>query len=116
MPFAPIVFNGKVYYGTESEDNDKVIVLGPLEGARVVCINTNVSATTNNSGEWTLTVNAPRQFIGNNYDEFILEASGTSSPSVYPSGNYISQRMTVRARPGDNVQVRDFLLYKHKEE
>ncbi len=109
-----IEFKGKVYYGAETSDG-KVLVLGPLSGARVTCINTNATTLTNASGEYSLKTEAPRQFLANNYDIYILEASGSSNPSIYPAGNYISQEIEVRGGAGETIYVRDFLLYKNKQ-
>ena len=114
-PLATTVeFRGKVYYGTDTGDG-KILVLGPLSGARVVCINTNVMTLTNASGEYSLKTEAPRQFLSNNYDTYILEASGSSNPTIYPSGNYISQQIEVRGGAGETIYVRDFLLYQNKQ-
>lgn len=109
-----IEFKGKVYYGTETTDG-KILVLGPLSGARVTCLDTNAMTLTNASGEYSLKTEAPRQFLANNYDIYTLEASGTSNPSIYPAGNYISQEIQVRGGAGETIYVRDFLLYKNKQ-
>ena len=110
-----VEFSGKVYYGTESSDG-KITVLGPLPNARVIAIGYSGSATTGSDGKYSLTVKAVRTWRGDPQSEsYILEASGTSSPSVYPQGNYVSEQITVYGKPGDAIDVRDFILYKHKE-
>lgn len=109
-----VEFRGKVYYGAET-DSGKILVLGPLSGARVACLNTNDIVLTNAAGAYTLKAEGSRQFLSNDYDTYILEASGTSSPSVYPSGNYINQQIEVRGGAGKTIYVRDFLLYRNKQ-
>ncbi|MEW6556198.1 MAG: hypothetical protein AB1349_02460 [Elusimicrobiota bacterium] len=115
-PFEDTVeFVGKVYYGTETSDG-KIRVLGALSNARVIALGYSGSDTTDPNGKYTLTIKAVRTFKGDPLAEaYTLEASGSSAPSVYPQGNYISEQITVYGRPGDTIQVRDFILYKHKE-
>ena len=110
-----VEFRGKVYYGTESSDG-KVTVLGPLANARVIAVGYSGSETTNAQGKYDLTIKAVRSWRGDpSYETYTLEASGSSAPGVYPQGNYISEQIVVYGRPGDAIDVRDFLLYKHKE-
>ncbi|MDI6757422.1 MAG: hypothetical protein QME32_05310 [Endomicrobiia bacterium] len=109
-----VEFRGKVYYGAET-DSGKILVLGPLSGARVACLNTNDIVLTNAAGAYTLKAEASRQFLSSDYDTYILEASGTSSPSIYPAGNYINQQIEVRGGAGKTIYVRDFLLYRNKQ-
>jgi len=112
-----VEFKGKVYYGSEL-DAGNIAVLGPLPNARVIVIGYQEYATTDSMGRYSLSIKTPRKFNDANGkgDIFTLEASGTSSTSVYPQGNYVSEQIAVYGRSGDTVQVRDFLVYAHKEE
>ncbi|MFA5779215.1 MAG: hypothetical protein WC947_03680 [Elusimicrobiota bacterium] len=108
-----ITFEGQVYYGTESEG--KITVLGPLLNARVMVAGHSESTATDSLGRYSLTIKAVRTYTNNNYDSYTLEASGTSSPGIYPSGKYVSQEMVVYGKSGDTIPVRDFLLYEHNK-
>lgn len=116
-PFATTIeFQGQVFYGViSSTETNTIEVRGPLKDARVVLVGTSAETTTNEKGEYVLRVEVFRRFHTPAYENYTLEASGTSSSS-YPTGKYISQRITVQGRPGDIIKVRDFLLYKHQEE
>jgi len=112
-----IEFKGRVYYGYDAGES-KIGVLGPLNNAKVIAIGHPEFATTgnNNKGEYTLTIKTSRKFNNVNGDQYILEASGTAFPSIYPQGNYVSEQITVYGKPGDTIQVRDFIVFKHKIE
>jgi len=110
-----IEFKGKVYYGYDAGQS-QIGLLGPSANSRVIAVGYPEYATTDSQGRYTLTVKSTRKYNNILGDQYILEASGTSSPSVYPQGNYVSQQITVYGKPGNTVQVRDFVIYEHKKD
>lgn len=112
-----VEFKGNVYYGYEPEGSDgKIAVLGPLARAKVSVRGQEEYAVTDSMGRYTLSIKTHRKFETAGYDTYILEASGTSSPSIYPQAQYLGEVITVHGRPGDTIQVRDFILMSHKIE
>ena len=112
-------FKGQVYYGYK--EGSLIAIWGPLPNARVIVLGHEEYATTDSAGRYTLTIKTTRKFLGNDYDEYILEASGVAAntptiTSIYPNAKFASEQITVRGKPGETVYVRDFMVTDHKTE
>lgn len=103
---AGMEFRGRVLYGVENSSG-AIIVLGALPGARVILVNDNTSVVTDASGNYNMAASVPRSFVGNNVEQYTLEAV---APVAWAG---TSQRQGVTGRPGDTIYVRDFVLFKH---
>ena len=121
-----IDFKGQVYYGYKDTSSSgggsgQVSIWGPLPNARVMALGHSEYATTDPEGRYTLTIKTVRKFLGNDYDEYILQASGVAAntPTVitkWPNAKFANEQITVRGKPGDTVYVRDFMVTDHETE
>jgi len=98
-----ITFKGTVWLGHMDTTNNILITDKVLQGAIVTCENYPGSATTAGDGSYTLNVQAVRAFSGINSDSFALQASYNGD----------DETITAYGKPGDTIQVRDFVLYQH---
>ena len=114
-----IEFKGQVYYGFK--DQSMIAIWGPLPNARVMALGHSEYATTDSNGRYTLTVKTVRKFFRNDYDEYVLQASGVaaSNPAIiniFPNAKFANEQITVRGKPGETVYVRDFMVTDHEIE
>lgn len=119
-----ITFKGKVFWATvqyvdidpteEQSIQEILTVMGPVGNAIVKEASHSETATTNANGEYELTIEVNRVVGYPLAKEYRLSAWGSQ---LSPRGGADEAiNMYVEARPGDTVNVRDFLLYEHTKE
>ncbi|MDA3792708.1 MAG: hypothetical protein PF545_03500 [Elusimicrobia bacterium] len=111
----PVILKGKVYYGEKNADG--ILVKGPLEGAKVKEEEHDSTVTTSADGSFLLEIKVPRTIGYASNRTFTVEAWGDVPSSLNPSvTTTANEEITVKARPGESVEMRNFLLYRHEEE
>ena len=107
-----ISFQGYVNYGhmgTDAVGNSVLISDGPLSNASVICEGHPEAAKTKTDGSYTLVVKTVREFKGLNSEQYTLWAFTSTGGDEKVS-------YTAVGKPGDTINVRSFVLYKHTEE
>jgi len=98
-----ITFKGKVWVGHMDTTTNILIADGLVKDAVISCTNYPGSVKTGNDGSYSLDVQAVRTFSGPNSDTYTLQASY----------NGYDATMSVFGKPGDTIDVKDFVLYQH---
>lgn len=98
-----ITFTGKVYVGHLDTTTNILITDHVQSGAIVTCTNYPGSVKTASDGSYTLGIKAMRTFSGINLDSYSIQATYGGD----------DETITATGKPGDTIQVRDFVLYQH---
>ncbi|HBU68749.1 MAG TPA: hypothetical protein DEE98_00015 [Elusimicrobia bacterium] len=105
-----VTFKGSVSLGqviVDANGNQTITVTGAAPNAAVVCENTGDSVKSASDGSYTLKAKAVRQFTALNAETYTLSAFDQNGGD---------EKITVSGKPGETVNVRGFILYKHTED
>ena len=112
-----ITFRGEVYYGTLSEKFigvstiTVVQVIGPGVNAVVQEAEHEETVLTDAAGRYSLPIKAYRSFMSNKTDTYTIQVFAPRNTN-YAQDEYT----TVKARPGDSIEVRPLVLLQITDE
>jgi len=100
-----VTFEGAVFQGVYDSNTQQVKYSGPLAGVKVFCEKYEGYALTDSAGRYTLKVSpAMRRFEGPDYDIYTLWTE---------DGSGGDEKITIKAKAGQTIQVKPFLIYSH---